>query len=190
MHIDANSHIVPLVTIQTCAITQDSKKQWTIIAISSICFFVVMCLTLIQICAVWFNMCGNTQFLTYSLYKEHKMNEDKHMLILHAHILYLRSYHTEFYKTWYWGYTESCSINFILICIGIIKPLFYSKQKPSSTDFLEDGLYKILIHDKKCRDSSIRTTTVIKNSSDIKNIKCKQKYTQSVSYACCFIPLC
>jgi hypothetical protein len=106
-------------------------------------------------------MCGNTKFLTYSLYEEHKMNEDKHMLILPALMLHLRSYHTEFYKTWYWGYTKSCSINFILICIGIIKPLFYMKKKTSSTDFLEDRLYKILIHDKKCRDSSIRTTAVI-----------------------------
>jgi len=64
------------------------------------------------------------------------------------------------------------------------------KKKPSSTDFFKDGLYKILIHDKKCRESSIRTTTVKKNSSDINNIQCMQKYTQSFSYACCFMPLC
>ena len=79
------------------------------------------------------------------------MNEDKLMLILSAPMLHLGSYHTEFYKTWYWGYNKSCLINFILICIGIIKPLFYMKRKPSSTDFVEDGLYKILTHDKKCR---------------------------------------
>ena len=48
------------------------------------------------------------------------------------------------------------------------------KHKPSSTDFLEDRLYKILIQDKKCIKSSIITKTVIKNSSDIKNIQCLQ----------------
>jgi len=118
------------------------------------------------------------------------MNDDKHMLILPAPMLHLRNYHTEFHKTWYWGYIEICSINFILICIAKIKSLFYRKKKPSSTDFLEGRLYTTLIHDKKCRESSIRTTIVIKNSSDIKNIQCMQKYTQSFSYAHCFMPLC
>jgi hypothetical protein len=80
---------------------------------------------------------------------------------------------------------QNCSMNFILICVGIIKLLFYTKKKPSSTYFLEDGLYKILIHEKKNWESSIRTTTVIKNSSDIKNIQSMQKHTQSFSYACC-----
>ena len=77
------------------------------------------------------------------------MNEDKHMLILPTPMLHLGSYHTKFYKSRHWGYTKRCSINFVLICVGIIKPLFYAKQKPSSTYFLEDGLYKILIHEKK-----------------------------------------